>query len=403
MKSALLFAILITPVSVHAQSSIQPTFKLSTAGTCRPLTVDDPNKPGTDKSVPLGCLTTSNTFEPVLNDTVVVPDKPVSLNSYAPTGNDFAGRVFPARSIGTHPDIARYGAFTEMVADGSGVASGPKSADYGLGISISKKDWFTKDEPGEMDALTLFCRQSIGDCAGILSNVAARSGFAATLESYTGDLIAGTGEASKAVGLQMGVINSRDGGEDGSLGYLAIAKTGNLGTAFRAQNDTGAAWGKSYMAARDGVENFYVAGATGAVVSSGTGTFGFHAAGDAVLDLGSQRTADGSSRLDFNTALAGGPNARLFRSPGTNGTFIVQQNGSGAMVLTAPNSTVNLAAGNVISVTAGAAGVGFNGATPIGKQTLSPAFANPASASNEQLAVAYNSLRATLVTVGLGQ
>ncbi len=327
-------------------------------------------------------------------DTIAAPTKPVSLNAYAPTGGDVAGRHFRAYSAGPHPKVARYGAFSEMVTEGSGRASGPESADYGLGIAVSKKDWFKSDSPGEMDGLTVFCRNGVGDCAGILSNVAARSGFAATLESYTGDLAPGTGIATKAVGLQMGVINSRDGGETGSLGYVAIAKTGDLSTAFRVQNDPGARWAKAYMSARDGLENFYVDGARGTIVTADAVRTGWHATGPAAVQIGYARAGPGPSCLVLSVGADNLTDASLCRTQTRGGTLDLLNAGSGQS---------RILAGDRVRFAADDKGVGFNGAGPVGKQVLAPAFADPARATNAELATAYNSLRAALVNLGLAQ
>lgn len=66
--------------------------------------------------------------------------------------------------------------------------------------------------------------------------------------------------------------------------------------------------------------------------------------------------------------------------------------------------TINRATGKTTLTQLAVSGAsGFNGATPVGKQTLSAALPTDGSASSAQLATAYNSLRTALINLGLAQ
>lgn len=85
----------------------------------------------------------------------------------------------------------------------------PQSASYGLSIINSRPNWNTSNITGEINGASIFLRQANSDVAGILSNIGVRSGFAATLESYTFAADA-TGAPVKGVRTQLGVANPRD-------------------------------------------------------------------------------------------------------------------------------------------------------------------------------------------------
>lgn len=54
-------------------------------------------------------------------------------------------------------------------------------------------------------------------------------------------------------------------------------------------------------------------------------------------------------------------------------------------------------------VKANGTGVAFNGATPVGKQTLSAALPTDGTATNAAICTAINAIRAALIADGLGQ
>jgi hypothetical protein len=54
---------LIAAPAIAQTGQIEPQLGLDTTGDCRRVTVDDPNKTGTDKTVPIGCLNTSSVYE----------------------------------------------------------------------------------------------------------------------------------------------------------------------------------------------------------------------------------------------------------------------------------------------------------------------------------------------------
>ena len=119
----------------------------------------------------------------------------------------------------------------------------PQSASYGLSVVGMRPKWNVSDLTGEMNGISVLLRQANGDTAGYLSNIGVRSGFAATLESYTFSSDA-KGAPLSGVRTQLGVVNSRDGGAYG----LVVSGTEGAGltSALLLRNSGSATW-KSFI------------------------------------------------------------------------------------------------------------------------------------------------------------
>lgn len=128
------------------------------------------------------------------------------------------------------------------VSDGaSGPPSAPgiataASASYALSLVNVRPEWATSGLVGEADGLSVFVRQATGDTAAFLANVGVRSGFAATVESLTFAADPG-GLPVRAVRTQLGVVNSRDGGEYGLVLQAAEGKELSAGLRIASVND----------------------------------------------------------------------------------------------------------------------------------------------------------------------
>lgn len=171
------------------------------------------------------------------------------LIGIAPDGNSTkTARRFAVSLSGTRTK-AKVAQTIEVTDGQTGPASAagvptPDSASYALSLVNVRPNWNTAGTTGEADGMNIFIRQASGDSAGILSNILVRSGFAATLESYTGSADA-TGAVIKAVNIQAGVVNPRDGGE---YGYIAQATNGTDLTAGFTSLETGSAtWGNAFQ------------------------------------------------------------------------------------------------------------------------------------------------------------
>jgi hypothetical protein len=165
---------------------------------------------------------------------------------------------------------AKVGECIVVLDDQNGPTSGastptPDSASYVLSLVNVRPNWSTTSKTGETDALNLFVRQGAGgDAAGILSNVGAVSGFACTGESFTFDANS-SGTPVKAVNLQWGVVNGRDGGEYGLVAQATIGS--NLTAAVLALESGSATWEAALKAVRaDGSVSAYVRMQDGAFV-----------------------------------------------------------------------------------------------------------------------------------------
>jgi hypothetical protein len=112
---------LLLPIAAHAQTAqVQPQLGLDKSGTCRRVTVYDPQKAGTDKMVPLGCVDSSSTFQPT------------GLANKAPLAN--AALSAPTITGGTITGGTVTGITDLAVADGGTGASTAAGARTNLGI-----------------------------------------------------------------------------------------------------------------------------------------------------------------------------------------------------------------------------------------------------------------------------
>lgn len=191
------------------------------------------------------------------------------LIGIAPDGNNTkTARRFAVSLSGTRTK-AKVAQTIEVTDGQTGPASAagvptPDSASYALSLVNVRPNWNTAGTTGEADGMNIFIRQASGDSAGILSNILVRSGFAATLESYTGSADA-AGAVIKAVNIQAGVVNPRDGGE---YGYIAQATNGtNLTAGFTSLETGSATWGNAFQHVNAaGQTIWYVRAADGAMI-----------------------------------------------------------------------------------------------------------------------------------------
>lgn len=138
------------------------------------------------------------------------------------------------------------------------------SASYVQSLVNIANNWNTSGLAGERDGQNIFIRQASSDAAGILCNVGVRSGFAVFAETYT-FMADAAGTPTKAVNTQIGVINSRDGGEYGVIAHAAIGA--NLVAGFLALESGSATWADWFKAVRaDGTVMANIRGSDGAFV-----------------------------------------------------------------------------------------------------------------------------------------
>lgn len=187
----------------------------------------------------------------------------------SPDGNSTKTYQYRRYNLTGSRTNAQIGECIVIYDDQNGPLSGPStptpdSASYALSLVNVRPNWNTTTKTGEVDGLNIFLRQGGSDAAGILSNIGATNGFACTGESYTFDADA-AGAPVKAVNLQWGVANGRDGL---FFGYLAQAATGTgLTAAFSARETGTATWANAYEYINAaGTTLWYVRGSDGAIV-----------------------------------------------------------------------------------------------------------------------------------------
>ena len=150
------------------------------------------------------------------------------LIGIAPDGNGTTALTRTCAALIGSRTSAQVAHAIEVSDGGTGPASAPgeataASASYALSLVNVRPSWTVSGLTGEANGISVFLRQASSDTAAFLANLGVRSGFAATLESYTFSADE-RGDPIRAVRTQLGVVNSRDGGE---FGLLAIAADGD--------------------------------------------------------------------------------------------------------------------------------------------------------------------------------
>ena len=191
------------------------------------------------------------------------------LISIAPDGTGTTARTRECTVLTGTRKAAQVGRTIEISDSAKGPASGPgistaDSASYALSLVNVRPSWAASELTGEADGLSVFVRQAKGDAAAFLANVGVRSGFAATLESYT-FAADSQGRPTRAVRTQLGVINPRDGGEYGLV--LQAADGNQLAAGLRIASLGTATW-KNYLevVSTTGESVVYIRGSDGAIV-----------------------------------------------------------------------------------------------------------------------------------------
>lgn len=194
------------------------------------------------------------------------------LINIAPDGTGTTARSRECTVLAGTRKAAQVGRAIEISDGANGPLSGPgistaDSASYALSLVNVRPNWATSGLTGETDGLSVFVRQAKGDTAAFLANVGVRSGFATTLESFT-FAADDQGRPTRAVRAQLGVVNSRDGGEYGLV--LQAANGDRLGAGLRIASLGAASW-ENYLEAISptGERVAYIRGDDGAIIGGG--------------------------------------------------------------------------------------------------------------------------------------
>ena len=186
--------------------------------------------------------------------------------------HDGTGATTPLRDciiFSGNRKAAQIGRTIEITDAAQGPSSGPgistaSSGSYALSLVNIRPDWPKSTLIGEADGMSIFVRQAKGDTAAMLANVGIRDGFAATLESYS-FAANDQGQPVRGVRTQLGVVNSRDGGEYGLV--LQASEGKGLSAGLRIASLNKANW-KNYfeLIDQDGNAALYVRADNGAMI-----------------------------------------------------------------------------------------------------------------------------------------
>ncbi len=147
--------------------------------------------------------------------------------------NDRFSATFPSGSRSNSNTAAAI-----SVSDpGSGTASAQGKAGSCLILHAQKTNYpLSSATAGEVDPLQISVRNANGDAAGILVNSRGYNGSISSFESMT-STVDTSDTALKTVGVQLGIVNSRDGGE---CGADVIAAHGTISAGYLAESYAGA-------------------------------------------------------------------------------------------------------------------------------------------------------------------
>jgi hypothetical protein len=183
----------------------------------------------------------------------------ISANVFQMSGETTrtAKRVLRGMNAGSHSGDEESLLCIESRPVGSG-ANGPTNADYGLTLSMLKKDFDTTAVVGEIDALNIALRQggATSDGCAILTNQATYgTGFIASLETQTSIISVST--VTHQIQAQVAACDNVNGSY---VGFFTSAKTGALSAAYQANSDSPSTWTHLFMGKENNVEKFSVTG-----------------------------------------------------------------------------------------------------------------------------------------------
>lgn len=394
-KTILAFALLAAPLHAQGGQQVLPQLSLDKAGSARTVSVRDPVA---GANVAIGTLTGGG-FVP--SSAALPPSLAFSLTGADDPALQTAGRSFPGVSTGQHIGRTRYAAHIGTVFDGSGIAADPTSADYGLAVVAYKKNWLTSTTPGEADGVTIFGRNGIGDFAGTLCNVGTRRGFSACSEGVS-SIFQPDGYQHVAT---RAILASTfyDGTTYGGNGAVFYAEVGTGTAAIDITAKPGAVWADAIhvRTADPNAPNFRLSG-DGMRLDLGANA----STTDVALRLGVARTDTAPAYIDLSGSPADGASGagfglRLLRQGDTS--YLLSRTGRLTLEMLDRTGSIGLQVAGANRLLANGAGVGFNGKKPLTAPVLAAALPTDGSATNAQIAAAYNSLRSALIAYGLAQ
>jgi hypothetical protein len=184
---------------------------------------------------------------------------------------------------------------------GSGV-NGPATAQTGLTINMTKDNWWTGGQVGEVDGMNILLRQNApgSDGSGILVNVQNQgNGFLSATEFSSTIVDPATNTLTYGIDVQEGAL---DKPTSNYVGAVYTADYGALSTGVLIQNSPGASWQYAIQYSKDGKSKFSVDGAGNVVGQSlylgGVGLNGD--AGNGSADVGNLANAAATPYIDLN-------------------------------------------------------------------------------------------------------
>ena len=203
----------------------------------------------------------------------------------------------------------------------------PQSATYGRVVSLTRPNWNTSTITGELDGDFVSVRQAHGDTTAYGWNVGATSGFAGGLEGVTFSADS-TGAPIKEIDTQLGVINSRDGGEIG-LNLQSLVGT-NLQSGIRMGSNSGSSW-----------LSFMVFTNPSGVLSTVSGSDGSWN-GPVNLSPLASGNSQSSFPLQFKSTTSAGATDTASVQEDTTGNLIIKNGQNGASIYTKDNNNNTL-------------------------------------------------------------
>lgn len=193
---------------------------------------------------------------------MIYQKEPHKINVYQESGEStrFAKNVLrDEESIGQHMGHEYSTLAIESRPSGSG-ANLPTNADYGVTISVRKKDASRNCTAGEVDGLNIVVANGgeKSDAAGTLVNVANLGNGFTTAHEY---VVSSYNDANTAIVRQVrGQVGVTDTANNNSFGINVSMDIGNDGTAYRCDTVSGQWWASFMRCYNDGTEKFRIDG-----------------------------------------------------------------------------------------------------------------------------------------------
>lgn len=361
--------LLLAPAAAFAQSYPSPTYHQITLQT--PLTAANGGT-GVTSSTGSGSVVLSSapTFTTSLSastsNSSLAYAPATSWQQYGPGGGvtSLTDGLISQTNPGAHTSTNNSAFAVLSTVTGSGV-NGPAAADEGFSVTAVKSSWPTSAVLGEVDGLSVITRNGQDDTCGICVNSGNVAGFSAILEGVDSQFAPTTGTVMNQVDVQLGAIETGLTGTAGSVGVIATAQAGTMGTGLLLQATGSATWTNAIMVNPNGTTGSTPGNASFLVLPTGQTTLKVNSGAALVVNGGGNSGVGADILLEGNGATTPNKDIRVLNGVlqvvnNAESTAILSLTDAGALTVTGsikPSSTAGII-GTTAGDTANAGSIG---------------------------------------------